>query len=606
MPELSKFLKTTWEASTSEGLSFHIESILSRGEKKETIELDNDGTMLRPKKVFGEDWFQCSECERFPAVFHEMASKNELSHAHIHATDLIMHLSSCPIRKADVRVKVEFDKEQLIEGFLQSDMASLVRPSIWFRFANLCEQMRRLGIPEFHQIFVERVDKVWMFFVNDLEAARQCNLLGIDVMPVQNSDSLSVSRDSLATRVRRLSNDLEGLRRGVLGATHVIPPTFFAKVDKDQENKITLCCGHIVAYSFLCVLADKISFDKDHVILELTLPTGLFKARMHFSCSNEEVVVQENGVTTALPASAVADLVENVCTKFSESFTSNALNTLRKTCIRDLLHQGKYATLSHFFKEPARLLDYYIFLKEQLLTKRLEEIDALLDKMWTTATQTSRDLLEMLESMHKEIEAASMLVFGTLGFEAYLYASRAITTEQLFTLLLVFGMGLVFFILFLDFRMCGISDGANLVIDNLGTVERQVTSVTGLGISSDWKNLPEASFKNLSSRIDTIETMYWAFLTANNIALGYVFYRLFHIGVYWLLGVFSGLALFLLFVGVFVYERRAKQGLSKFKGRTRSGGFFLATSIGSLAGVAAYCILSYLVDIAAVLASVTR
>ena len=70
-------------------------------------------------------------------------------------------------------------------------------------------------------------------------------------------------------------------------------------------------------------------------------------------------------------------------------------------------------------------------------------------------------------------------------------------------------------------------------------------SATGLGIFSDWKNLPEASFKNISSRVDTIETMYWAFLTANNLALGYVFYRLFAIGIYWPLGVFSGLALFL-------------------------------------------------------------
>ncbi len=381
-----------------------------------------------------------------------------------------------------------------------------------------------------------------------------------------------------------------------MGATGIIPPTFFASVDKDRGDSVTLCCGHIVAYSILCVLADGISFDKDHIVLQVTLPTGLFKAReCDSSSSNEEIFVEENGTSIKLPVSAVVDLLTSVYPRDSRN-RSHLKHLTRYAKHASAISSSKENTLPYriISKEPQKLLGLLRVSKRTASNKTIgRDKDAMLGKLWTTATQTGKDLSGNAGINHKEIEAASMLVFGTLGFEAYLYASQAITTRQVFTLLLVFGMGLVFFILFLDFRICGISDSANLVIDNLGSVERQVTSVTGLGISSDWKNLPEANFKNLNSRIDTVESMYWAFLTTNNVVLGYVFYRLFAIGVYWPLGVFSGTALFLLFLGVFVYERRAKQGLSKFRGRTRTGGFFLATSIGSLAVVAAYCILYY-------------
>ncbi len=158
-----------------------------------------------PKIVFGQNWSQCPECDRFPAIFKEIATKNKLDHAHIHAIDLIMHLGSCQIRKADVRVNIEFDKQQLIKGYLQSDMAKFVRPSIWFHFADLCNQLRRLSIPEFLQIFLERIDRDLDLLWNDIEVNVQCHLLGlIDVMPVQYSDSPILTRDSLATATRTI------------------------------------------------------------------------------------------------------------------------------------------------------------------------------------------------------------------------------------------------------------------------------------------------------------------------------------------------------------------------------------------------------------------
>jgi hypothetical protein len=604
--ELSRFFKVAWEASANDDVWFHIDITLTRGTDREVIEIDNDGTLRHPTRVFGTGWSECSECERFSAAFREISSKNELYRAHSNLMDFIAHLSSCSIRNNDVHAKIEFEKNKFTEGFLQSDGASLVKPSIWLHFTNLCKQLRRLTILDFHQTFFERIDRVWIFFVHDLGEDERLELLGISILPLECSGLQWMSRQSLTARIERLSNDAEGMRRQIVATVHVLPPTFFVGLNGGQASRITACCGHAIAYSFLCTMADELSFEKEYAVFGLTFAGKTLTSRMKFSQSNEEISIEEDGIPTVFSISDITKLLDTVCARFSESLSSQALGTLRKTCVRDLVHEGKFSTFTDLLKDAGRLLDYYSYLKEQLLTKRLEEVDAILDRLWATATQTSKDILDMLESLHKEVETASMLVFGTLGFEAYLFASQAITTGQIFTLLLVFGLGLIFFVLFMDFRICGISEAASLAIDNLESIEKQVTSATGLGISTDWKRLPEISFKNLNSRIDTVETAYWAFLTLNNLALIYVLHGLFASGIYWPLGVFLGPSLFFLFLGALVYERRAKQGVSKLTGRTRIGGFFLITSLASLAVIAGYCILFYRVEITAFLSSFAK
>jgi len=578
---LLDLLRLAWKASEETGMLFRVNLVLTRGRQIETITIGSDCVLSYPENIFGTDMLLCSECNHYIGLFKQISAKFDSSQAHVHTVHFANHLNSCSFRQASVRIRVEIDKSNLAKVVVPESLSTLVRVSIWFQFASLRQKLREMTISDFCRLFAEDF-KLWAFAVYDLKELDRCNLLGFSMIPLADmAHTLAgLSPKSVRDRLERLSTDKEGLQHELVAKTGVVPlSTFMSSEDVQSVTRILDCIGHIAAYSLLAQLADQVCFDKGLTYFQLNLPTGPVKVAMKFFTTDDGVLVEIGKDEVRLGLLAIAKLIRNTCEKFAESLGSAVFMSLRKTSIHDLIRQRAYGSIADFLREPETLLNYYANLKEQMLLNRLDQVEEIFDRLWSTATQTSRDLFGMLDTMHKEIEAAAMLIFGTLAFQAYMFASRAITTTQLFRLLFAFSAGLTFFVLFADFRIDGIEENAALVMENLKTIEKQVTSRTGLEASPEWKQLPEMSYKSLGSRMDVIETLLWCFLTVNGAALAYFSYRLFASGINWAIGAFTNPILFVLFVACFLYVRRGQKGIKKLKTRTRIGAFFLAASI---------------------------
>jgi hypothetical protein len=579
-------LECVWNTSREGALSFTVVFSLTRQGQEETIRIDRDGFPSYAIRPFGDDLFACPDCGHYVSLFKEISARSELNRAYSHARDFLRHLRSCPVRLASVKAVLEIDKNTFVAHLLPRATEAPFKLSIWFRFAELRANLNRMALVDFYRMFAERFDKLCEFAVYDLEHRHRCELMGVGLVPLRDVESTFRSPAEVMARLQKLTKHKDGLKRTAALSTAVIPPTMFMRINNSEVGtKIFECLGRHAIFSLLGLLADEIRLDKDSIDFRVSIPTGPIDTVVKLSATDGYVVISDSsGAEVGVEASRVADLVQSTCTKLTESFDSEALASLRKKSVHDLVREHKYRDLTGFLGEPGVMFEYYVHLKEQLLVQRLEELGQIFERLWATGAQTSRDLLGILEGMHREVETASMLVFGTLAFQAYLFASRAITTAQLFGLLYVFGAGLAFFVMFTQFRISGIAESADLVIRNLRSVEKQVVTRTGLEISSEWKQAPEESYVSLGARIGTVETLLWAFLAANNIALMYLSYRLFASGVLTsairvLVGAFGNLVFFILFLGCLLYFRRDRQGLNRLRAGTSAGTLFLVASV---------------------------